>query len=86
MANHNELVGQFSNGKTAVANNAQIVEGIRQGVEDANRDEVRLLREQNDLLRGILTKEGTVEIPLGAITSALQRKNQRDGGTFVPVG
>lgn len=86
MANHNELVGQFSNGKTAVANNAQIVEGIRQGVEDANRDEVRLLREQNDLLRGILAKEGTVEIPLGAITSALQRKNQRDGGTFVPVG
>ena len=29
MANHNELVGQFSNGKTAVANNEQIIEGIR---------------------------------------------------------
>ena len=28
MANHNELVGQFSNGKTAVANNEQITEGI----------------------------------------------------------
>ena len=28
-ANHNELVGQFSNGKTAVANNAQITEGIK---------------------------------------------------------
>lgn len=27
-ANHNELVGQFSNGKTAVANNEQITEGI----------------------------------------------------------
>lgn len=34
-ANHNELVGQFSNGQTAVANNAQIVEGIKQGVMDA---------------------------------------------------
>ena len=34
-ANHNELVGQFSNGQTAVANNAQIVEGIKQGVIDA---------------------------------------------------
>lgn len=28
-ANHNELVGQFSNGKTAVANNAQITESIK---------------------------------------------------------
>lgn len=28
MANHNELVGQFTNGKTAVANNEQITEGI----------------------------------------------------------
>ena len=34
-ANHSELVGQFSNGKTAVANNEQIVEGIKAGVYDA---------------------------------------------------
>ena len=34
-ANHNELVGQFSNGKTAVANNDQIVEGISEGVYQA---------------------------------------------------
>ena len=34
-ANHNELVGEFSNGKTAVANNAQIVSGIERGVERA---------------------------------------------------
>ena len=34
-ANHNELVGQFSNGRTAVANNEQITEGIRQAVYDA---------------------------------------------------
>ena len=32
MANHNELVGQFSNGKTAVANNEQITDGIAQAV------------------------------------------------------
>jgi hypothetical protein len=30
MANHNELVGQFSNGKTAVANNDQITKGIEE--------------------------------------------------------
>ena len=35
MANHNELVGQFSNGKTAVANNEQIIAGIERGVYNA---------------------------------------------------
>lgn len=35
MANHNELVGKFSNGKTAVANNEQIVAGIERGVFNA---------------------------------------------------
>ena len=34
-ANHTELVGTFSNGKTAVANNEQIIEGIKQGVKEA---------------------------------------------------
>lgn len=34
-ANHNELVGNFSNGKTAVANNTQIIEGIKAGVYEA---------------------------------------------------
>ena len=34
-ANHGEMVGQFSNGKTAVANNQEIVEGIKQGVIEA---------------------------------------------------
>lgn len=34
-ANHNELVGQFSNGRTAVVNNEQIVAGIEYGVERA---------------------------------------------------
>lgn len=35
MANHGELVGQFANGRTAVANNEQITEGIREAVFDA---------------------------------------------------
>ena len=37
-ANHNELVGQFSNGKTAVANNEQITQGIYEAVRDAMRE------------------------------------------------
>lgn len=35
MANSNELVGKFTNGRTAVANNNQIVDGIASGVTDA---------------------------------------------------
>lgn len=34
-ANHGELVGQFANGQTAVANNDQIIEGIKRGVMEA---------------------------------------------------
>ena len=37
-ANHNELIGQFSNGQTAVANNEQITEGIYQAVLSAMRE------------------------------------------------
>ena len=35
MANRGELVGKFSNGRTAVANNEQIVDGIKYGVREA---------------------------------------------------
>lgn len=34
-ANHNELVGKFTNGKNVVANNMQIVDGIKYGVREA---------------------------------------------------
>ena len=37
-ANHNELVGKFANGQTAVANNDQITQGIYEAVRDAMRD------------------------------------------------
>lgn len=37
-ANHNELVGQFSNGQTAVANNQQITQGIYEAVLQAMRE------------------------------------------------
>lgn len=38
MANHNELVGRFSDGRTAVANNQQITQGIYQAVLQAMRE------------------------------------------------
>ena len=55
-----ELVGNI-NGRTGVANEGQIVEGIRSGVADANAEQNALLRQQNELLRGILAKENTVK-------------------------
>jgi hypothetical protein len=45
------------NGRTAVANNDQIVEGIQRGVSEANSEQNALLRQQNELLRGILEKD-----------------------------
>ena len=35
MANHGELVGKFANGKTAVANNESITQGIAQAIYPA---------------------------------------------------
>ena len=55
-----ELVGSM-NGKTTVANQGQIIEGIQQGVRSANADQNELLREQNRLLRGLLDKEWDVK-------------------------
>ncbi len=45
-----------------------------------------LLREQNDLLRDIASKDFTTEITTTSLTSAFNRKNQRDGKTIIPVG
>jgi hypothetical protein len=86
MANHSELIGKFSNGKTAVANNDQIVGGIRDGVYDANQEQNGLLREQNELLRRLVDTRSGGQIDVTTITTAMQRKNRRDGKTIVPVG
>ena len=60
-----ELIGEI-NGKTSVANQGQIIEGISSGVERANAEQNVLLRQQNDLLRGILEKEINVSIGASA--------------------
>ena len=63
------MVGKIGN-QTTVANNDQIVDGISRGVAEANSQQNALLREQNNLLRGILQKSGNIQ--LGA-SSALGR-------------
>lgn len=59
-----ELVGSIG-GRTAVANNDQIVEGITEGVRDANAEQNALLRQQNELLRAILAKDNSISPSIG---------------------
>ncbi len=80
-----EFVGSMG-GHTAVANNDQIVEGIREGVESAMAKQNELLRQQNELLKALLEKESTSEISVSSISQAISRVNQRNGKTIIPIG
>lgn len=79
MANHSELIGKFSNGRTVVANNNQIIEGIASGVAQANSEEVALLREQNQLLQALLAKGSNIVFDTREGLSALRQQEQRQG-------
>ncbi len=81
LANHTELVGKFANGKTAVANNEQIIEGISRGVSSATSEQNSLLREQNQLLRQIASMNPTVSV--STITKGIDRLNRRSGRDIV---
>lgn len=50
-----EMVGKIGN-RSAVANNDQITDGIAKAVTEANLEQNELLREQNNILRSILSK------------------------------
>lgn len=80
-----EMVGSMG-GHTAVANNDQIVDGIREGVEAAMERQNQLLRRQNELLQALLEKEGSAEINVSSFYQAVNRTNQRNGKTIIPVG
>ena len=69
-----ELVGSLG-GHTAVANNDQIVEGIRQGVYDANSEQNALLRQQNALLQSILEKDTSVRFGASAALGRTVRQS-----------
>ena len=63
-ANHGELMGKFDNGRTVVANNKQITQGIADAVYQGNREnnslmrqEIELMRRQNELLMDLVEKE-----------------------------
>ena len=81
MANSRELVGQFSNGKTAVANNEQIIEGIKRGVMEANMETGG---NGGDWTIQIVDTDGRVKAE--TIITATERRNRRDGKTVIALG
>lgn len=58
-----ELVGTIG-GRSAVANNIQIIEGIKKGVTDAYKPQLRLMEKQNELLKKL--SEQKEAVPPGA--------------------
>lgn len=86
MANHTELVGRFSNGRTAVANNTQIIAGIE---EAAYRGFLRAQAETSPYLADIAentrrTAEKDMSVRIGDrdIHEANKRAEARLGWTF----
>jgi len=83
MANHNELIGGFSNGKTAVANNEQITTGIYNAVKEAlqesgfgnsnsTQQEINVYLDSKEIAKQVnkVNKENGVAIYSGATSYA----------------
>jgi phage-related protein len=82
-ANHNELVGSFGNGKTAVANNDQIIEGIRSGVESAVENVLAPYLEQIvQNTRETAEKESSISIDGRELITAIDARSKRNGYSF----
>ena len=74
-ANHSELVGKFSNGKTAVANNAQIVEGIQNGVYNGVRNAMGSQSSGASYISNEIIVDG--DVIARTITKAQEKQNRR---------
>ena len=70
-----EMVGTMG-GRTAVANNDQIVAGIAGGVAAGQAEQNALLRQQNEYLRRILAKESTVRLEPSAMLGKVNRRSE----------
>lgn len=82
-ANHGELVGKFSNGKTAVANNEQIVAGISIGVEAAvNRALAPYLAQIAQNTRETADKNSSINIDGRTLASETLSRTRRNGYSF----
>ena len=75
LANHSELVGRFSNGKTAVANNAQIIDGIANGVYQATVRANAQNNGNNKYISNTIVVDG--EVIARTVTKAQERQSMR---------
>lgn len=73
-ASRGELVGQFSNGKTAVANNEQITSGISAGVANAN---VGVINAINRLTETVQRKDMSVELDGLTVSRQIHRYDKQ---------
>lgn len=85
MANHEEMVGKFSNGRTAVANNNQIVDGISKGVYEAMLKAQSENTRETDLLRELIeaVKRGSRIVVDGReLVNVYDKRKNRNGHSF----
>ena len=76
LANSSELVGRFNNGKTAVANNEQIIQGISAGVYSAVSSALASSNSGNgQYISNTIVVDG--EVIARTVTKAQQRQNAR---------
>lgn len=82
-----ELVGTLG-GHTAVMNNDQIVASVSDGVYRAQAEQNALLRQQNQLLMQLISKDTTVvaSVSTSDIINGFARMNRRAGKSVIPVG
>lgn len=75
MANHHELVGSFNNGKTAVANNQQIIAGIETGVYSAMSKVMSQTSGSNQYIANEIIVDG--DVIARTVSKAQDRQNRR---------
>lgn len=75
LASHHELVGHFSNGKTAVANNDQIIAGIETGVYSAVSKAMAQNNGGSQYISNEIIMDG--EVVARSISKAQNRQNMR---------
>ncbi len=80
-----EFVGTLG-GRTAVANNDQIVAGIANGVASANAAQNALLREQNNILLAILQKTGIVTLDGKTLDHSIEQYRSNKGASIMSGG
>lgn len=76
-----ELVGSIG-GRTAVANNDQIVDGIATGVATAMMAQNELLAQQNQLLLEILNKDTSISLDGRELIAGIDARRARNGYSF----